>query len=379
MPPKLAILSPSQNAYSETFIQAHKHIPGVNVYSYYGDPYPVFLENKGALERSIWISALIHLSGRILGSNFVDRREDLLYSSLRREGIECVLAEYGITGAKLLKVCQKLNLPLIVTFFGYEISTHQVLQQYRQSYAEMFQYAHAVVIVSQHMRRNLEEFGCPPDKIHFSPTGPNDIFFDVQPVFSQKLFVSTGRFVDKKAHYYTILAFALVLKQHPEAKLIIAGDGLLLNVCMNLVRHLQIEHAVEFPGVIDLQKFAGHLAVARAYVQHSITALSGDMEGTPVAVMEASAAGVPVVSTRHAGIPEVVVDGRTGLLVDEHDVQGMARAMLKLLEDGQLAATMGAEGRKFILENFSRQRHLHVLSGLVKQAVDSNRDMGRNR
>lgn len=377
MPPNLAILSTSQNAYSETFIQAHKGIPGVNVRYYYGDPYPAFLEEKGALEGSLWVSGFLHLSGRLLGSRFIDRREDLLLRSFHREKIDCVLAEYGVTGARALNVCKKLNLPLIVTFFGYEISAHHILEEYRQLYAEMFKYASAVVIVSQHMRQRLENLGCPADKIHFSPSGPHEIFFDAEPAFSQKLFVSTGRFVDKKAHYYTILAFDRILKKHPDARLIIAGDGMLMNVCVNLVRYLQIEHAVSFPGVITLQEFAGHLAGARAYVQHSITALSGDMEGTPVAVMESSAAGVPVVSTRHAGIPDVVIDGQTGLLVDEHDVGGMAQAMLKLLEDRQLAAEMGARGREFILKNFSRQEHLALLSHIVLGSVSTNTARGR--
>jgi glycosyltransferase involved in cell wall biosynthesis len=378
MYPNLAILSSSQNAYSETFIQAHKQIPDVNVRYYYGDPYPIFLEDSGALERSLWISAFLHLSDRILGSKFVDRRESLLFRSLRREKIDCVLAEYGVTGANVLNVCKKRKLPLIVTFFGYEISAHQILQQYQQSYVEMFQYVSAIVIVSEHMRQRLENLGCPADKIYFSPSGPHEMFFDVRPDFSQKLFVSTGRFVDKKAHYYTILAFNHVLKKHPEARLIIAGDGVLMNACVNLVRYLRIEHAVSFPGVITLQEFAAHLAVARAYVQHSITALSGDMEGTPVAVMESSAAGVPVVSTRHAGIPDVVIDGETGLLVDEHDVDGMAQAMLKLLEDRQLAVEMGAKGRDFILKNFSRQKHLALLSRIVLDSIALNAGIGRN-
>ena len=97
-----------------------------------------------------------------------------------------------------------------------------------------------------------------------------------------------------------------------------------------------------------------------------------------MAVMESSAAGVPVVSTRHAGIPDVVIDGETGLLVDEHDVDGMAQAMLKLLEDRQLAVEMGAKGRDFILKNFSRQKHLALLSRIVLDSIALNAGIGRN-
>lgn len=371
MRPNLAIISPSQNAYSETFIQAHKHIPGMNVRFYYGDPLPIMLEGSGALEKMLWRSVLVHSAGRLFGSPFLDRREDALLWSLRREKIDCVLAEYGPTGAKILNVCKKAGLPLVVTFLGYDASVHLVLRQYEASYKDMFQYASAVVVVSKAIQSRLEHLGCSAYKIHYSPTGPHDVFFSVKPIYSQKLFVSTGRFVDKKAHYYTILAFNEVLREHPDAKLVIAGDGPLLNVCINLVRHLKIEHAVSFLGVITLDQFSDYLTVACAYVQHSITALDGDMEGTPVAVMEASAAGLPVISTRHAGISDVIVDGETGLLVEEHDVVGMSKHMTKILDDKEYARKMGANGRLFIRDNFSRERHLELLSRIIEKSLNT--------
>lgn len=367
----LAIIAPSLNAYPETFIQAHKHIPDMNIRFYYGDPLPVMLENKGSIEKALWISGILHYWGKLLGSTFIDRREDALFRSLRAEKVDCVLAEYGTTGAKVLNVCRKLRLPLVVTFLGYDASVIQILQQYEASYKDMFQYASAIIAVSRSIQKQLEYLGCPADKIHYSPSGPHDGFFTVRPSFSQKLFVATGRFVDKKAHYYTILAFSEVLKKHPDARLIIAGEGILLNTCINLVRYLKIEHAVSFPGVITLQQFSEYLSDASAYVQHSITALSGDMEGTPVAVMEASAAGLPIISTRHAGIPEVIVDGETGLLVDEHDIVGMVKHMVKVLENKEFAQSLGAKGKSFILENFSREKHLSLIARVINEAMDT--------
>lgn len=365
----LAIVAQSLNAYTETFIQAHKEIQGMDVRYYYGDPLPTMLENHGALEKNKFGLVLTHYFGKLLGSTFVDRREDALARSLRKERIDCVLAEYGPTGANILNVCRSLRIPLVVTFLGYDASVHQILQQYELAYKDLFKYASAVVVVSRSIQEKLKDLGCPAEKIHFSPTGPHDRFFNVIPNFSQKLFVSTGRFVDKKAHYYTILAFNEVLKKHPEARLVIAGEGALLNVCTNLIRFLKIEHAVSLPRVITLEQFSEYLTVARAYVQHSLTALDGDMEGTPVAILEASAAGVPVISTRHAGIPDVVIDGKTGFLVDEHDVMGMSKYMMDVLEDKDLARKIGASGRTFVMENFSREAHLGVITQAIRDAV----------
>ena len=365
----LAIVAQSLNAYTETFIQAHKEIQGMNVRYYYGDPLPTMLENYGALEKNKLSLAMLHYFGKLMGSPFTDRREDALARSLRRERIDCVLAEYGPTGANVLNVCKSLRLPLVVTFLGYDASVHQILQQYEFAYKDLFKYASAVIVVSRSIQEKLKDLGCPAEKMHYSPTGPHDRFFNVKPNFSQKLFISTGRFVDKKAHYYTILAFNEVLKKHPEAKLVMAGEGALLNVCINLIRFLKIEHAVSLPRVITLEQFSEYLTVARAYVQHSVTALDGDMEGTPVAILEASAAGVPVISTRHAGISDVVVDGETGFLVDEHDVMGMSKYMMDVLEDEHLAREIGASGRTFVMENFSREAHLGVIAQAIKDAV----------
>ncbi|NWG34535.1 MAG: glycosyltransferase [Chloroflexi bacterium] len=366
---KLAIASPHRDIYSETFIQAHKHLPGAQVSFYYGGWLPTMLEGKGGLApRTIWERTFNRLIAEILPSPlFIE--EKAFARSLRREKIECVLAEYGPTGVGVLKVCKRLGLPLLVHFHGYDAFVHQIIEQYETGYKEMFQYAAAVFVVSRAMQKRVEELGCPPDKIRYNPYGPHDSFLKIEPRLEEKVFVSVGRFIDKKAPYYTLLAFKEAANRHPDARLVIAGEGVLLNACKNLARHLNIEGAVSFPGVISRDEFIRHLRIARAYVQHSITALDGDMEGTPVSILEASAAGVPVISTRHAGIPEVIRDGETGLLVDEHDVEGMSRHMLRLLEDRRYAKTLGSRGKAFIAENFNLDRHLSSISQTIVHSL----------
>lgn len=373
MKPNLAIISRNQNAYSETFIQAHKHIPGVNVHFYYGDLLPTMLETKGALQSDLpWKRGLIHYMRRVSGSPFTDKSESAFAWSLRKEKIDCVLAEYGHTGARVLNVCKVLKLPLLVHFHGYDATAHQILQQFETSYKDMFQYASAVFVVSKTMQKKITELGCATDKTIYNPYGPKDSFLDIEPALSQKMFIGVGRFVDKKAHYYTILAFDQVLQAHPDARLVIAGEGPLFNVCANLVRYLNIEHAVSLPGVITPDDFSDYLRVARAYVQHSITTLNGDMEGTPVSVLEASAAGLPVISTRHAGIPDVILDGETGLLVNEHDVEGMAAYMLFVLENVEKAKQIGRKGKQRIKKYFSMHKHLSILQNAIVDAINNS-------
>jgi glycosyltransferase involved in cell wall biosynthesis len=107
---------------------------------------------------------------------------------------------------------------------------------------------------------------------------------------------------------------------------------------------------------------------ARAFVQHSIRPGDGDSEGTPVAILEAGMSGLPVVSTRHAGIKDVVIHNETGFLVDEGDIDGMAACMLLLARDAAQAATLGARAHHHIRTNFSMDQHIARLSAILEQA-----------
>ena len=123
------------------------------------------------------------------------------------------------------------------------------------------------------------------------------------------------------------------------------GTGLLLDVCSKLIHALHVEHAVELRGVVDHAGVAGLMQEARVFVQHSLVPASGDREGTPVAILEAGAGGLPVVSTRHAGISDAVIHGKTGFLVDEGDIETMAEYIYRLLASPDLASEMGKNAR----------------------------------
>ena len=154
----------------------------------------------------------------------------------------------------------------------------------------------------------------------------------------------------------TILAFARVASAIQDARLDIIGDGSLEGECRKLIESLDLTDRVTLHGARHSDFVLALLKEASVFAQHSVTAPDGDMEGLPVSVLEAMACGLPVVSTRHSGIPEAVEEGRTGLLVEEHDVEGMAEAILGLLKDPQRAAAMGRAGRERILSHFTRER-----------------------
>lgn len=362
----IAIFTPSQNPYSETFIQAHKNYLKGQVFYYYGRK-NIQLEG-GSTSASTAEIRFLRAQKRLFKkpSNYIE--ETLLLKSLKQNKVDVVLAEYGTHAHRILPFIKKAGLPMVVHFHGYDASIKEVIQKH-SNYKDVFSYASKIIAVSKKMEQMLLDIGCPREKLVYNVYGPQPEFLKVEPVFSKKQFVAIGRFTDKKASYYTILAFKKAIENHPDAKLIMAGGGQLLNTCKNLVKYLQIESQVEFPGIITPLQYRELLTESLGFVQHSITAESGDMEGTPLAVLEASAAGLPVVSTLHAGIPDVIVHGKTGLLCQEHDVESMTKNMKTLLDDKELAKEYGGLGKNNIKSNFSLERHIEKLQDILQSSI----------
>ena len=357
----LAILSPNQNAYSETFIQAHKNLP-FNIKFYYGGSIPSFLEGSD----SIMKFDLSEKIKRKLLRGFTFGEKCLLVS-LRKEKVDCVLAEYGTTAADSLKVIRHLNIPLIVHFHGYDASVKEVIQKYTEKYSSVFEYASKIIVVSKKMKEALLKLRCPEEKLVINCYGPDNSFFSVRPTFQKPQFLSVGRFVNKKAPHLTIFAFKKVTDARPDARLIMVGEGELLNLCKELAKLLNLENSIEFKGVCTPNEIKELFQDSLAFVQHSVTAPNGDSEGTPVAILEAQAAALPVISTYHAGIPDVVIHNETGLLVEEWDVDVMAENMVKVLQEENFARKLGEAGRKRIAENFTLEKHLNSLSKEISE------------
>lgn len=357
---------PSKEAYSESFIQAQKKGLEGTIFYYYGGSLPTHLEEHGELLSTRGL--LFNKIKRKLRFTTFSLRELAFISSLKEKKIQVVFAQYGTTSNRIVNICKHLNIPLITHFHGYDASVNSVINSCK-GYHEVFSYSTFVIAVSRSMKEKLIALGCPREKLVFNTYGPDDSFLGLKPKFAQPVFIGLGRFVEKKAPYYTILAFSKIVDKYPEAKLIIGGDGSLYEVCKNLVQYLKIEKNVLLPGVLSKQQFLDHMVNALAFVQHSITAIDGDMEGTPVAVLEASAAGLPVIATTHAGIPDVILDEETGLLVAEHDVEGMTKKMFLLLENNELAMQLGQNGKKRIQLHFSMARHLEVLNEVIKNTI----------
>lgn len=296
-----------------------------------------------------------------------DGIHDSIAGFCKEENVDVILAEFGQNGAYITPHAKKLGIPLIVHFHGHDAHRGPYLESYRSRYPEMFEYATKIVSVSHFMTKALLELGAPEEKIVYNPYGPRHFFYDIQPNFRNTI-LYVGRFTNIKAPGLLLDAFRLMVKQCPEARLVMVGMAELLESCKALAKAWKIEDKVTFTGGIPHEELIPYFQNACMFVQHSVQPSYGDAEGTPNTILEAGAAALPIVSTRHAGIVDAVIHNKTGFLVDEYDTESMARYMVKLLKNKELCKQMGAAGREHIKTNYNIERHIGILDQLIQEA-----------
>ena len=266
--------------------------------------------------------------------------------------VQAVLAEYGPTGCLLMRTCSEAGVPLYVHFHGFDASRDLRHKDRVRHYQALFKRAAGVIVPSRYLGDRLIAVGCPRAKLHKSYNGIDVSRF--QPTMRHpNRIVAIGRLVEKKAPHLTISAFGKLRAMFPDARLDMVGDGPLAERCMTLVNDLALSDCVTLHGAKSRSFVAELLSTASLFVQHSVTAPNGDTESFGISLVEAMACSVPVVVTKHNGFVETVQDGITGLLITEHDVDGMAGAMAELLNNPSRAAAMGEAGRARVLANFT--------------------------
>ncbi|MEQ9620631.1 glycosyltransferase [Coleofasciculus chthonoplastes] len=373
----VCIIHPNKSAYSETFIRAHvEKLPATVKVIHYGSwSFPIYQQEDRPILPSDLGSRLMRVANRrVLQRSPQDFQTKALRNFLLDNRVDVVLAEYGFTGVCIMDACLQANVPFVVHFHGLDAYNQSLLDQYKASYKQMFAVTNAVIAVSHDMEQQLLSLGTPPEKLFYNPYGVDTSLFSMSdPAASAPVFVSVGRFVDKKAPHLTLLAFKQVVQKYSEARLVMLGDGILWEACQQLARGLCITEFVDFLGACPHSQVAATMARARAFVQHSMRTTYGDSEGTPVAVLEAGATGLPVIATRHAGIPDVVIEGETGLLVDEGDVEGMAECMMRLADDPVLAARLGKAARDKIGKEFAMDKSISNLWRILERVITANK------
>ncbi|MEM1344317.1 MAG: glycosyltransferase [Pseudomonadota bacterium] len=375
----LAIAAPSFDQPSETFIAGHVRgiAPGQTVLICQRGGAPEGVEtavHSGIVARRHRLGRLGRGLDRTAAALGLDRERGLLRADenalaafLEHHRVTHVLAEYGPLGVTVFETCQRLGLPLTVHFHGFDASILAREAAWRRRYARMLPHLEAIVAPSRYLAERVIALGAPHARTHVNPCGVDpERFAPGTPVSGVPgRVLAIGRLVAKKAPHLSIRAFARAAAAYPEAHLDIVGEGPLREACEAEIAAHRLEGRVTLHGSRPHAEVQRLMAEAAVFAQHSVEAPDGDIEGLPVAVLEAMAAAVPVLATRHSGIPEAVAEGETGLLVDEHDVEAMAEALCRLLGDPTQARAMGVAGRARVMERFSNEISLAGLRRIL--------------
>jgi glycosyltransferase involved in cell wall biosynthesis len=366
--------------YTETYVALHKKYltdAGFYLHLFYGGHLPTSEKQHGLFLPDDSCSKGLRLMKQCL-FHFPDElhyQKTAIKKYLLANNIKLVLGEFGLVSAEMAPICKELNIPLIAIFYGgYDIHNKKVLEQAKDKYQLLFNYASCIIGVSKEITGILKNLGADEQKIFYLPCAVDlDKFAYTDHSVNQPVFLSVGRFAETKSPHLTILAFHEVLKKVPDAQLRMIGKdggGELFEACHILVKALKIEDKVTFLGIRSTDEVYEEMKKARVFVQHSLTTpITGEKEGTPVAVMEAMACGLPVVATRHAGIAELIEHGQTGMLVDEYDYMAMAEKMAEVCLSDRLVFEIGKNAAISIRSNERIARHKEILIDLVNKYI----------
>lgn len=286
---------------------------------------------------------------------------------LKEQEVEAILGEYLDFLPHLVRETEASGVRWFGHALGYDVSMRLRSGRWARIYRDSFSHASGVVVVAAHMRRKLIEIGIPEFKISIIPCCsvplPTLPLREPGPIVK---FAAVGRMVPKKAPLLLLESFRKARLESESMALTMIGDGPLLDDAQAYLREYGLEAAVTLMGAQSREAVQSLLLESHAFVQHSVVdPVSGDAEGLPVAILEAMGNGLPVVSTRHAGIPDAVVEGVTGFLVDESDTDAMASGLARLAADPSLRARMGEAAWRRATEKFSWDRERRDLLSLM--------------
>jgi len=257
--------------------------------------------------------------------------------------------------------------PWVAFHHGYT-ATDAKMRAYNQLDRWSLRAARKVVTVSQAMAADLAHRGVPPDKIlvvHNS-VGAADLLALNEGAASneqwrdsaRRVILSVGRLSREKGHIDLISAMALLKSADRDSKLILVGDG---------PERVALEQAVDRFDLFDRVTFTGQVNDVRPYYKMAdVVALPSYSEGSPNVVLEAMAAGVPIVATKVGGVPEILQDGANSLLVAPHDPRAMAKALSCVLTDHSLSARLADNASRTVTANHSSETRARLLIGMYE-------------
>ena len=297
----------------------------------------------------------------------------------RRVGL--IHAHFGTNAVYALPLARRLGVPLVTTFHGHDatLSAPALLGSpegvyYRLLRDRLAREGSVFLCTSAFVRDRLLALGFPASRTRVHYIGVDcEAIRRREPTEETATILHVARLVAVKGTEYLIRAFATVAARRPEVPLVVIGAGPLERRLRRLAASLGLGSRVRFLGARPHGEVLDWMRKASMLVLPSVRTASGRVEGLGMVALEAAASGVAVIGSRVGGIPEAVIDGRTGFLVAERDVAALGRRMLDLLDDPALRHRFGAEARAHVEQHFDMRRQTVELEDLYDAVI---RDAG---
>lgn len=277
---------------------------------------------------------------------------------------------FGNVAVHMLPLVRRLAVPTVVSFHGSDVTGAIASAGYRAAREELFLRARLLLCRSGQLASRVAALGCPPEKIRIMRTVVPPIAFipRTAPPDGAWRILLAARLVPKKGIITALRAFSVFSQRHPRAVFTIAGEGPMKDELKDFASQTGISDRVRFAGFLSQDALHELFLESHIYLQPSET-VNGDVEGVPNAMLEAMAGGLPVVATRHGGIPEVIADGENGLLCGERDAEALAAEMDRLACNSGLYARIARAGSETFSAEFSAERQIANIESLYREAA----------
>jgi len=303
------------------------------------------------------------------------------FNALKRNKIELVHVHFGIMAVEFMGVCKALKIPLLVTFHGFDITAAVKRDpSYHRALLSLFNEMSLGIAISHEMKARLVALGCAEHKLRVSYLGiplQEFMYTDRTSHAGTIKFLHAGRLSGTKGVPDLVRSFSSEFKKEDQVELFIVGEGEEKAEVMRVIAQSPVKDKIRFLGKIGNEELKQYRKDCDVFVLNCRTPVSGDKEGLPIALLEASCTGLPIVTTTHSGIPEGVLHERTGLLVAEFDNNALSLALRKMM-DKNIRLKYGQQGRQWMEEAFDLVKCNQVLDELYEESFAASSQIKKN-
>lgn len=299
---------------------------------------------------------------------------------IKKNDISLLHAHHGQLGILLLPFKQKTGLPLATSIRGRDATLADQPIGYLENMKMLFDQGEVFYPVCQYLADRIMAWGCPPEKIKvlYGGVDLSKYHYRAPRLEGSQNILSVGRLVEKKGHHILMQAFHKIKDKFPNATLTIIGGGELEEQLTAMATQLNLGESFRLLKHLPKETVREHMANADLFCAASLEATNGDVEGIPNTLKEAMALGVPVVSTYHAGIPELITHNQEGFLVQENNVDELASALEYMLNERATWETYTIAARQKVEQFFDSNQQLLLQANYYDELLGEKKKNGEN-